>query len=171
MRLKVLTVLCVLLLQGLASAKDIVKEPGGKTIAVILDCSSCKDPKKGKSCETGVEQGYLGGAPCGKCLLDSNYGTRIPYAYDIHFMGRLVDESGKPLGGRFVRIFLPNTWTVRTRTGDDGTFRLMLGATIERKGGPVTVDLGNRTMKKDSKAQFYAMYMMPETYKPCESSK
>jgi len=171
MRMKVLVALCTLFLPGLALAKDVVKDPGGNTIAVILDCNSCKEPKKGKACETGAEEGYLDGTGCGKCLMDSNYGTRIPYAYDIHFAGRLVDENGKPLSGKFVRIFLPNTWSVRTRTGDDGTYRLMLGATLERKGPAITVDLGTRTMKKDSKAPYYSLFMLPEVYKPCQSGK
>ena len=49
-------------------------------------------------------------------------------------MGHLKDENGQPLKGNFVRLYLPNTWTVRTRTDDDGLFRLLLGATAERKG-------------------------------------
>ncbi len=173
MRMKVSIVLGALLLPVVALAKqqDVVKEPGGKTIAVILDCNSCKDPKKSKSCENGAEQGYFNGASCGKCLMDSNYGTRIPYAYDLSFTGKIVDQNGKPVGNKFVRLFLPNTWTVKTKTTDDGVFRLMLGATVERKGRTITVDLGTRTMSRDSKAEYYALYMLPEVYKPCGSAK
>ena len=68
---------------------------------------------------------------------------------------------------KFVRLYLPNTWTVRTRTADDGLFRLLLGATAERKGKAQVVKLGDRVMPKDSKAGEYALFMMPENYKPC----
>lgn len=168
MWVKVAIVSGALLFPVLALAKqDTIKDPDGKTIAVILDCNSCKEPQKGKTCDTGVESGYFNGAACGKCLMDSNYGTRIAYGYDLHLVGKIVDTEGQPLGDKFVRLFLPNTWTVRTRTSADGVFHLTLGATVERKGKAVTVQLGDHTMRKDSTAPYYALYMLPETHKPC----
>lgn len=153
-----------------ALAVDEVKDPEGKTLALILDCNSCADPAKGKSCATGVESGFLDGKACGKCLLDANFPTRIQYPYDLQFLGYLKDENGQPLKGRFVRLFLPNTWTVRTRTLDDGLFRLLLGATAERKGKGLVIKLGDRVMAKDSKAPEYDLFMMPPTYKPCAAA-
>jgi len=144
-----------------------VKDPDGKTLAVVVDCNTCQDPAKGKDCESGTDAGFDSGKPCGKCLLDANFPTRIPYAYDLQFIGHLKDESGQPLKGKFVRLFLPNTWTVRTRSLDDGLFRLLLGATTERKGKGLVIDLGDRTMRKDSKVSEYALYMLPPDYKPC----
>jgi hypothetical protein len=148
------------------AATDPVKDPDGGTIAVVFDCNSCKDGK-GKTCETGAEAGFSDGKACGKCLLDANFPTRIPYAYDLQFVGYLKDENGQPLKGKFVRLYLPNTWTVRTRTGDDGMFRLLLGATVERKGKGIVINLGDRMMHKDSKAAEYALFMVPAQYKPC----
>jgi len=165
-------ILIGILLSGpVAATQDVLKDPGGKTIAVILDCSECKDQKKGSKCASGVESGFEHNAPCGQCLLDANFGTRIGYAYDLVFTGYLKDEKGEPVKGKFVKLFLPNTWTVRTRTTDKGMFRLLLGATVERKGNPVQLDLGVRTMRPDRKADFYALYMLPEGYKPCGAAK
>lgn len=150
---------------------DLVKDPDGNTLAVVVDCNSCQNPAKGAKCESGAENGFNDGKPCGKCLLDANFPTRIPYAYDLQFMGYLKDENGQPLKGKFVRLYLPNTWTVRTRTGDDGLFRLLLGATVERKGKAQIIKLGDRIMPKDSTAGEYALFMLPENYKPCGDAK
>lgn len=162
----------LLLLLGLGlpahATLDLVKDPDGKTLAVVIDCNSCQDPAKGTDCATGAENGFFEGKPCGKCLLDANFPTRIPYPYDLQFLGNLKDETGQPLKGRFVRLYLPNTWTVRTRTTDDGLFRLLLGATAERKGKGLVIKLGDRTMPKDSKAAEYALFMLPPDYKPCK---
>jgi len=160
----------VVVLAASASARAAstpVKDPDGKTIAVVVDCNTCQDPAKGKNCESGTDGGFENGKPCGKCLLDANFPTRIPYAYDLQFLGHLKDENGQPLKGRFVRLYLPNTWTVRTRSLDDGMFRLLLGATAERKGKGLVIDLGDRTMRKDTKLSEYALYMLPPDYKPC----
>ncbi|MBX3023476.1 hypothetical protein KF840_01060 [bacterium] len=164
----VLVLMLVSLVAPAGATTDLVKDPDGKTLAVIVDCNSCQNPaSKGAKCETGAENGFNDGKPCGKCLLDANYPTRIPYAYDLQFTGHLKDENGEPLKGKFVRLYLPNTWTVRTRTTDDGTFRLLLGATVERKGKAQIINLGDRVMPKDSKAAEYALFMLPENYKPC----
>jgi hypothetical protein len=152
---------------GAATDKVVVKDPDGQVLAVIVDCNSCPNPAKGKNCENGAENGFAAGKPCGKCLLDANFPTRISYAYDLQFIGYLKDEDGQPLKNKFVRLYLPNTWTVRTRTTDDGTFRLLLGATAERKGKAQVIKIGDHVMPKDSKAGEYALFMMPENYKPC----
>lgn len=163
-----LVALALAMPQAAAAAVDALKDREGKTIALILDCNSCKGNPKVDGCAAGVEEGFHDGAPCGQCLIKSNYPTRIPYAYDLTILGTLKDEHGQPLNGRFVKLFLPNTWTVRTRTGNDGLFRLVLGATVERKGKPLVLELGTRTMRRDSKADHYALFMVPENYKPCE---
>jgi hypothetical protein len=150
-----------------SATQDVVKDPDGNTLAVIVDCNSCADPAKGADCAGGAENGFNAGKACGKCLLDANFPTRILYGYDLQFMGYLKDEQGQPLKGKFVRLYLPNTWTVRTRTGDDGLFRLLLGATSERKGKTQVIKLGDRTVRADSKAAEYALFMLPENFKPC----
>jgi hypothetical protein len=163
--------LVLLLLAGVVPAHaqlTEVKDPDGKTLAVVIDCNSCQDPKTGKDCQTGVDNGFFDGKACGKCLLDANFPTRIPYPYDLQFLGYLKDEAGQPLKGRFVRLLLPNTWTVRTRTLDDGMFRLLLGATTERKGKGLVIKLGDHPMAKDSKLPEYQMFMLPPDYKPCK---
>jgi len=166
-----LVLMLVALVAPAGATSDVVKDPDGNTLAVVVDCNSCQNPSaKGGKCETGAENGYLDGKPCGKCLLDANYPTRIPYAYDLQFMGYLKDENGQPLKGKFVRLYLPNTWTVRTRTADDGLFRLLLGATVERKGKGQVIKLGDRVLPKDSKAGEYALFMLPENYKPCSAA-
>jgi hypothetical protein len=162
----VLVLSCLVPLTASASQNE-VKDKDGKTWAVILDCSACKDGK-GSECATGVERGFHNKAKCGACLLESNFGTRIGYPYDLHVIGTLKDENGNPLKNRFVKLYLPNTWTVRTRTGDDGGFRLLLGATQDRTGDkPLVVDLGDRVMKANSDVENYALFMMEPTYKPC----
>jgi hypothetical protein len=149
------------------AVQDLIKDPDGKTLAVVLDCNSCADPGKGPSCYSGAENGFLDGKACGKCLLDANFPTRIPYPYDLQLIGYLKDENGKPLKGKFVRLHLPNTWTVRTRTLDDGMFRLLLGATAERKGKGLVIKLGDRVVPTGNTAAEYALFMMPDPFKPC----
>lgn len=168
MRMKVIT-LCVsmLLVPVISAAKSqVIKDPEGKTVATVMNCTSCKNDK-GKDCVTGVEDGFNGDAACGQCAMKANFGTRIPYAYDILIMGYLKDEKGEPIRGRFVKLFLPNTWTVRTRTGDDGLFRLLLGATVDRKGKPIVVQVGDLKAPKETKSEYYALFMVPENAKPC----
>lgn len=166
MRLTGLLLLTLACATPALGASDLVKDPDGNTLAVVIDCNSCTDGK-GKSCTGGVESGFFEGKPCGKCLLEANFPTRIPYPYDLQFIGTLKDENGEPLKGRFVRLYLPNTWTVRTRTLDDGLFRLLLGATVERKGKGLVIKLGDRMMRKDSASAEYALFMLPPDYKPC----
>lgn len=151
-----------------AASRNVVKDAEGKTIAVIYDCSSCKAPGNGAQCTSGVESGYSDGKPCGKCLLDANFGFRIGYDQDLLISGYLKDGEGKPVTNRFVKLALPNTWNYRTRTLEDGQFRLMLGATLDRKGrDPLRVDLGEHIETKSGTAD-YMLYMLPEDHKPCK---
>jgi hypothetical protein len=145
-----------------------IKDPDGNTVGLVVICSSCQSSDgSAKHCQTGVQQGWLNGKPCGKCMLVENAGQPLRCAYDLHFTGKLVDNAGAPRKERFVRMFLPNGWTVRTRTGDDGGFRLMTGATENRKSkNPVVVDLGTRMDTKPG-TEDYSFYVLPESYKPC----
>lgn len=151
-----------------------VSDGNGKTIAVILDCNSCKDEGKGKNCISGVTDGFNDGKRCGACLLESNYGARLLYSSDIQILGTLKKPDGSAMAEDFVRLYLPNTWTVRTRSSKDGLFRLLLGATQERQGERILVRLGDRvrTPQPDAGEQpDYALYMLPEDYKPCNDAK
>jgi len=152
--------------------EDILKDPEGNAFAVVLDCSTCRTRKQVASCSGGAEHGFHDGSPCGQCLMDANYGARIGYAYDLLFTGRLTDEKGQPVQGKFVRLLMPNTWAVRTRTSREGRFRLTFGATLKRKSKkPLVIDLGERTIAHDSKAAQYLLYMLPREYKPCKAKK
>ena len=148
------------------AAEQKIVDNKGKTIAVLLDCNSCKSGK-GDTCVGGVTDGFHGGKRCGQCLIDSNFGVKLLYDSDLELAGAMKTRSGEPLVEQFVRLFLPNAWTVRTRTQDKGAYTLMLGATLERSGQPVRIDLGTRSLPKLSEKD-YALYMLPEGYKPCE---
>jgi len=149
--------------------EHVFKDPdGGETLAVIIGCNDCKSGQ-GEGCDDGTEAGWRDGKPCGKCLIESNYGTTVRYPYDLHVVGILTDAGGKPVKDRFVKLFLPNGWGVRTRTMENGSFRMTLGATVERKRKePVIIDIGTHvdSTKGDDDAHF-AMYMLPESHKPC----
>jgi hypothetical protein len=162
----VFSVLLTFLSGQAAARQDVIKGPDGKTIAVIYDCSSCKT-KGGAECTGGSESGFHDGKVCGKCLVDANFGTRIGYANDLLISGYLKDAEGKPIAGRYVKLSLPNTWNYRTRTAADGLFRLMLGATLEREGELIRVELGDRTGRQ-GEASDYMLYMLPEDHKPCK---
>ena len=146
-----------------------VKGPDGATLAVMIQCNSCAaSTGASKKCHTGAEEGYLNGQPCGKCMITENFGKPLPYPYDLHFSGVLVDADGKPIKDRFVKVFMANGWNIRTRTSDVGTYRLMLGATAERKSTtPVVIDLGTRVDDPKETKDYYAMFMLPEGYKAC----
>ncbi len=147
-----------------------IKAEDGQTLAVAVVCSSCQSAKgKAKGpCDGGGEQGWLDGQPCGKCLLESNYGTTLRHSSDLHLTGKLVDRAGKPVASRFVKLFLANGWSVRTKTSDQGTFRLMLGATAERTSRkPLVTDLGNLVDARKGTDLQFAIYLLPPSYKPC----
>jgi len=147
-----------------------IKDPeSGSIVAVITLCNDCKSAAD-KGCYTGAEVGWLNGAPCGKCLVDSNFPRMLKYPYDLQILGTLVDPSGKPVKDRFVQAFLPNGWTVRGRTSEAGTFRLMLGATAERKSKQALVtDIGTRVDTKKGNDQYYALFLLPESYRHCSA--
>ena len=152
------------------SREAAVKGEDGQALAVVVVCSDCQaaSGKSKKSCGSGREDGWLDGQRCGKCLLDSNYGTTLRHAYDLHFTGTLVDAAGEPVKDRFVKLFLPNDWTVRSKTSDLGTFRLMLGATAERKTKqPLVTDLGKLVDSRTGKNLQFSIYLLPPSYKPC----
>ena len=145
-----------------------VKTADGKVFGTLLFCNDCKSAS-GKGCVTGAEEGWFNGAPCGKCMVEANHQTILRYPVDIHITGTIVDKSGKPVKDRFVKLFLPNGWGVRTRTYDEGKFRLMLGATSERESKqPLVVDVGTRVdTVKGSGDAYYAFFFMPQSYQPC----
>jgi len=149
-----------------------LKSPDGATLAMLVQCNSCAAPTAAsKKCNTGAEEGYLNGQPCGKCMITENYGAPLPYPYDLHFTGILVDADGKPVKDRFVKVFMANGWSIRTRTGEDGAYRLMLGATAERKSNtPVMIDLGTRVDSPKDNKSYYAMFLLPSGYKACPAS-
>ncbi len=144
------------------SESKTVKDSEGNVYAVIVDCPQ-PDPTYG-----GAEEGTIGPDRCGECLIQANWGAALKYPYDLLVKGTLVDEGGKPLKGKMIQFFLPNGWTVKTRSADNGFFRIILGAIGERKGkDALTTDIGTIKMRSDSKAAYYALYMMPENFKPC----
>jgi hypothetical protein len=146
------------------------KDPGGTTLAVILHCNSCKAPG-GKKCVDGVENGWQDGKACGQCLVKANFRARFAYPHDLQFVGKLTDPTGKPITERFVKMFMANGWNVRTRTQADGSFRLALGATAERKnGGPVVTNLGTLVDRPADNKEHYALFFMPPDYAPCAAA-
>jgi hypothetical protein len=149
-----------------------IKDPDGTTLAVLVQCNSCSSASgSSKKCQTGAEEGYLDGQPCGKCMITENYGARFAYPYDLHFKGKLVDVQGQPIKNRFVKVFLANGWSIRTRTSDEGMYRVMLGATADRKGTtPLVVDLGTRVDAPQQNKEFYAMFLLPDGYKACPAA-
>jgi len=139
-----------------------VKESDGTVYAVVVDCPQ-PDPTYG-----GSEDSTIGTDRCGQCLIEANWGQPMKYPYDLHIRGTLVDEAGKPLKGKMLQFFLPNGWTVKTRTADNGYFRILLGATAERKSKePLMTDIGTKKMRNDNKAAYYAMFLLPDNFKPC----
>jgi len=149
-----------------------VKSPDGTTLGVLVQCNSCASATgDSKKCRTGVEEGYLDAQPCGKCMITENYGAAFVYPYDLHFIGKLVDAQGQPVKDRFVKVFMANGWNIRSRTGEDGGFRLMLGATAERKSAtPLVVNLGTRADSPKENKDYYAMFLLPEGYKACSAT-
>jgi hypothetical protein len=151
---------------GFAADQIPFKGKGGENLGVVVLCNDCKSAT-GKDCQTGAEEGWLDGKACGKCLLESNWGTMPESPYDIHIVGILVDPEKKPIKDRFVKMFLPNGWGVRTRTDEEGKFRLTLGATKERKGEPAVLDIGTRVDTVKGTDPQYAIFWLPDPYKPC----
>jgi hypothetical protein len=104
-------------------------------------------------------------------MITENYGAAFSYPYDLHFIGKLVDAQGQPVKDRFVKVFMANGWNIRSRTAQDGAFRLMLGATAERKSTtPLVINLGTRTDSPKDNKDNYAMFLLPEGYKACPAT-
>ena len=161
---------------GTMTDEERIKNPDGSTAAIIVTCNTCRADQKSAAqdtCLPGATDGFWDGQPCGDCLLKSNFGFHAVHAYDLQFTGHLNDSSGKPLTGQFVKIVEPNGWAFTSRTGEDGMFRIMVGATVARVGNtPVTKDLGTFTAKpKKGKEGAFAFYLLPEHFKPCSSIK
>jgi hypothetical protein len=172
--------MAALLVAASASAVTItdaqrLKDTDGKTLALLLVCNACKAPAAESSakCPPGVPKGYFGGQPCGDCLMKSNWGKRIGYPYDVFITGTINGPDGKPLDSQFVRLLLPNGWSVMSRTTKEGKFRLALGATEERRSKtPLTKDLGTFTFEHTTgKDNAFAIFMLPEKFKPCGPEK
>jgi hypothetical protein len=176
--LMVVAVLALVTATPLAQAENAadvepVKSPDGVTLGLLVQCNSCVSATgESKKCHTGVEEGYLDGQPCGKCMITENYGAAFSYPYDLHFIGKLVDAQGQPVKDRFVKVFMANGWNIRSRTAQDGGFRLMLGATAERKSStPLVVNLGTRVDSPKGNKDYYAMFLLPDGYKACAANK
>ncbi|HXQ20313.1 MAG TPA: hypothetical protein VN812_01480 [Candidatus Acidoferrales bacterium] len=148
-----------------------IKDDSGRLLATLALCSDCQSAG-GKACHTGVEHGWLDGQACGKCLLDANYGWHYQSSRGLVFVGTLTDAAGQPVKDRYVKLFVANGWSVRGRTSDDGSFRLMLGSTepgAAKKS--VATDIGRRidTPTNNDPKSSYAMYLLPAPYKPCSA--
>jgi hypothetical protein len=143
-----------------------------KTYAVVIDCPQRNASGKNAASFGGSEDGKIKADACGKCLLDANWGTFIRYPYDVHIKGMMLDENDKPVENQLVHFFLPNGWTVKTRTASTGFFRVILGATDERKSKtPLTMDIGTHRIKTGTKIPYYAFFILPEDFTPCGTSK
>ena len=151
-----------------------VRDAEGTIYGKVVICNDCKTPTDGgkKPCHPGAADGWMDDKPCGSCLLKSNADTLIMYPYDLAITGKLVDRDGNSVAKRFVKMFLPNGWGVRSRTSDKGSFRLLLGATDKRKGShAIEVDLGKRIDSITEVDESFSLFLMPVDYKPCSGSQ
>lgn len=146
-----------------------LKDENGKVLAVAVVCSECKAGEQdSKKCYDGATKGWLGDKPCGDCLLESNWGVLIRYPRDLSVIGRLVKEDGQPASKHYIKMFLPNGWSVRSQTKEDGTFRMKMGATAEReKGDALVLDVGDRLDKSRTGNEQFSFYLMPDAYNSC----
>ena len=149
-----------------------LRDKDGTTYMVVIDCPQPGVKKDAGKFFGGSEHSTIGKDRCGKCLIDANWGVYLKHPYDVLIKGKLADENEKPIKNKLVHFFLPNGWTVKTRTADSGYFRIVMGATAERKSRELLeMDLGTRHMKKESAAPFYAFYVLPQSFKACEAQK
>lgn len=166
-----------LALASLLIASTVVAEEGatrtpltdaeGRSLATLAVCNDCRSGS-GDDCRNGALDGWLDGAPCGSCLMKSNAGVLIRYPFDLLVFGRLTDPEGAPVKDRFVKLFLPNGWGVRTRTNETGDFRMTLGATAERTSQqPRVVNIGTHVDTTKGDDPQFSIYMLPEGFKPC----
>jgi hypothetical protein len=144
---------------------------GETPIGTFLVCNSCADPSTGEACLPGTEHGWLQGQQCGECLAKSNFSRVVRYGRDLVLIGTIVAPDGSPRAGRYVKLFLANSWTVRTRTAEDGRFRLRLGATAERSGDPtLALDVGTHVDPGDETSPHFAAYLLPADFSPCQTA-
>jgi hypothetical protein len=149
----------------------VLKDGDDRVLAVAVLCNECQTTSADKSCHEGAIDGYLNGKPCGSCLLESNWGVLIRYPRDLSVVGRLMKDDGQPAKKHYVKMFLPNGWSVRTQTREDGNFRMNMGATAEReKGDPLVIDIGERVDRVHSGEDQFSIYLMPAAYNPCAES-
>ena len=149
-----------------------IKDPNGNTLAVVVNCDSCKTASEGKGtpCVAGADDGWLDGQPCGRCLLAANAQQGLMFGYDIHIVGKLVDGAGNPLKERFVKMFTPAGWSMRARTTDDGSFHFIMGATAERKSqSPVLSDVGTHADTAKG-TPYYTFFLLPESFQQCPAA-
>ena len=152
----------------------LLKDGDGKVLAVAVLCNECQTnpTDSSKTCHSGAVDGYLDGKPCGSCLLESNWGVLIRYPRDLSVIGRLVKDNGEPAKKHYVKMFLPNGWSVRTQTREDGHFRMNMGATAEReKGDPLVIDIGEWSDSEHSGENQFSIYLMPASYNPCPKAE
>jgi len=167
MRIVAVVALALLVAGPLRGGERQLKDPEGNVLGLLVDCSSCKQAGEGQKCDLGVADGFHNGADCGQCLLESNFGVGVSTHYDIKITGRLVNQEGQPVAGKFVQMRLPNTWGVKARTTDRGDFLIRLGATRPRKSStPAALELGELKMKEGS--EIYGLFLLPQNYKPCK---
>jgi len=151
-----------------ASSEQPIKDDDGHTMAVLVVCNDCSGAVDSAKCRDGADRGFVGDKVCGQCLVKANSDAHFDYPYDLHVTGKLVDGEGNPVKNRFAKLFLANGWSVKTRTGNDGSFRLMLGAIGDRKSQtPVVTDAGTRVDAQKAHPDSFALYLMPDKYQPC----
>jgi hypothetical protein len=168
----VLSVVIVGAAQAAPPDAQTIKGADGKPLATVVVCSDCQSGSAGKQqCHTGVEDGWLDGQPCGKCLVSANYTWHLLSPNSLLFSGKLTDAEGKPVKDRFVKLYVANGWGVRGRTSDDGVFHLTMGATQQpRAPKPIMIDVGTRVdAPTDDAKSSYALYLLPPAYKACSA--
>jgi len=159
-------------LAGPSLARDPVpvRDKDGKVWAEVVVCNDCQTPGQ-SGCYEGAERGWWNGRPCGKCFVDKNFGKVVMIPYDLQITGTLVDDKGEPVKDRFVKLFMQNGWGHRTRTQNDGRFRIMTGATGDRKSSdPIVVDLGKLVdQQRDAEDRYFALYLLAPDHTPCSA--
>jgi hypothetical protein len=149
-----------------------IKGKDGTLEAQVIICNDCRTENAEEgACHNGAEKGWYDGTPCGACLMEVNYGAVVPFSSDLRIIGKLVDGEAKPVGERFVKLFMPTGWGSRSRTSKDGVFRLLLGATMDREEKRTAiVDVGTQVDSRRDEDPHFALFLLPATYKPCESA-
>jgi hypothetical protein len=150
-----------------------IKNNDGKVEAQVLLCNDCRSGKaETEPCHRGAEKGWYDGKACGACLMEANYRVVVAFSSDLRIIGKLVDSDGHPVPDRFVKLFMPNGWSARSRTSKDGVFRVLLGATAPgEKRQSAIIDVGTQTDSRRDDDPNFALFLLPAEYKPCEPAK